>query len=206
MNQDYAFVADPDSRLCNRMVLDHHYSHLVPTAVVYRAGLIDSAGDLAAVVMFSVPSTRWGEPVRELARLVRLPNHKPPLTSLIGKACKELRKRGLADLVVSFADSTQGHHGGVYQASSWSYHEMRKPQNDGFIVNGEFIHRRVCNHRYGTSSRRHLAHFFRFMGMTFEEHWDTGKHLYWRSLTHKGDMQAKSLGLKTMPYFKDRLS
>lgn len=203
---EISFVADPDPKLCNEMVLNHHYSHLVPSTVVYRGGLMDDMGCLLAVVMFSVPSTRWGEPVRELVRLVRLPDTRPPLTMLISKACREIRKRKLADIVVSFADSTQGHHGGVYRAASWSYHEMRKPQNDGFIINGEFVHRRVCNHRYGTSSRKHISQFCGFMGMTCEEHWDTGKHLYWRSLTPKGDTQAISLGLKTMPYFKDRLS
>lgn len=201
---DYTFIADPDPKLCDEMVRQHHYSHRPSVVVLYRGGLSDDTGRIVAVVTFTVPSTRWSQPVRELSRLVRLPDTRPPLTMLISKACQELKRRKLADLVVSFADSTQGHHGGVYQAASWAYHEMRKPQNDGFIINGEFTPRRVCYDRYGTSSRSHLAHFFGFMGMTFEEHWDTGKHLYWRSLTPNGDSQAKSLNLKSMPYFKER--
>lgn len=198
----YTFDADPGAEECNDVVVSHHYSHLVPSAVVYRAGFRNTAGDLVAAVLFSVPSTRWGEPVRELARLVRRPDCRPHLSALIGKACHELKRRKIADLVVSFADSTQSHHGGVYQASSWAYHEKRKARIDGFILGGDFVHARVCNHRYGTSSSPRLREIFEVIGVSFSEHWDTGKHLYWRPLTPKGSAQATALGLKSMPYCK----
>ena len=201
----FSFVADPDPKLCDDMIFKHHYSHRPSRVVVYRAGLNNAVGDLVATVSFTASSTRWSQPVRELSRLVRLPDTRPPLTMLISKACSELRKRGLADLVVSFADSTRGHHGGVYQAASWNYHETRKPQNDGFIINGVFTPRRSCFGRYGTSSRSNLLTFCRFMGMTCEEHWDKGKHLYWRALTPKGQGQAMSLGLKSTHYVKNNI-
>ncbi len=114
-----------------------------------------------------------------------------------------MQRRKLADLVVSFADATQGHHGGVYQAASWNYHEQRASQNDGFLIDGEFVPRRTCYGRYGTSSRFVIRDICELWGQTFEEHWDAGKHLYWRALTKTGQQWAKDLQLATMPYVKD---
>lgn len=203
MAETYTFVADPDTKECNALVLQHHYSQRLPVTVTYRSGLVDDSGRLVAAVMFSVPPTRWSKPVRELSRLVRVPGVKPPLTMLISKACKELQRRKLADLVVSFADATQRHHGGVYQAASWAYHEHRAPRNDGFLIDGEFVPGRTCYHRFGTSSRKVVADICEVWGMTFEEHWDAGKHLYWRALTRTGQQWAAELGLQSLPYFKD---
>ena len=140
MAETYTFVADPDTKECNALVLQHHYSQRLPSAVTYRSGLVDDSGR---------------------------------------------------------------HPGGVYQAASWAYHEPRAPQNDGFLVDGEFVPRRTCYGRFGTSSRKVVADICEVWGMTFEEHWDAGKHLYWRALTRTGQQWAAELGLQSLPYFKD---
>ena len=198
----FHFVADAPLHETDDMVRNHHYSHRPATGCRYRAALADDTGRLVAAVMFRLPPTRWSRPVIELTRLVRLPDVRAPLTSLISKACADLRRRKLADLLVSFADSTQGHHGGVYQAASWKYHEQRKAQNDGFLLDGEFVPRRTAYGRFGGSSRVAMRVFCEVWGYEFQEHWDTGKHLYWRALTRQGEQHAKELGLRELPYPK----
>ena len=199
---------DPDVDLAEvrQMVEGFHYSGYIPSAIQYAATLTDSHGGIAAAILFTVPATRWGESVYELARLVRLPGYRPPLTMLISKACKELVKRKGADLIVSFADSTHGHHGGIYQAASWAFHGKRKPACDGFHINGQFVPRRTCNHRYGTSSAVKVPLICAAKGYTAVPHFDCGKYLYWRAMNHSGRQKAERLNLLALPYPKPRVS
>lgn len=199
---DYVFVPDPNRKEAEKLVADYHYSGYVPTNVQYIAG-VEKDGQLVAAIFYTVPATRWSESVFELARLVRHDDYHPPLTQLIGKSVKELKKRKNANLIVSFADNTQGHHGGVYQAASWNFHEMRKPACDAFVINGELVPRRTCNHRYGTSSWKKLPDMLYLAnGDECVPHFDKGKFLYWRALGFSGQQKAKRLGLKTIPYVK----
>jgi hypothetical protein len=120
---------------------------------------------------------------------------------LISRTVKELRKRPDCPAVaVSYADSTQGHHGGVYQAASWNYSCQRAASNDGLMVNGEFIPGRSCNARWGTRSMEKLG--AEHPDWTIEIHWDLGKHLYWIPLTKDGKRVAAELGLEKNPYPK----
>lgn len=198
-----AYVFDPDPPLheVRDLVLAHHYSGRFGNAS-YVAGLRAESGALVAGIAFANPPTRWSEKVLELCRLVRLPDTKPNLTQLIAKACKEIRKRGLGDLLVSFADSTHAHHGGVYQAASWFFHETRQASHDGFYIDGVFVPRRTCNARWGTSSRTDLPAILDLGGIIATPHFDLGKHLYWRPLTRTGELKAERLKLKKMPYPK----
>lgn len=188
------------------LVLKHHYSNRWPGTVqavgVLRedGGLFGDMGPIIAACTFSSPPTRWSEPVWELTRLVRRPDTKPPLTSLIAQTCKMLRRKGCIDLVVSFADWTERHHGGVYQAASWNYHGMREPAMDGLIIEGNFMPGRSCNGKYGTRSATRLAE--QLPGRTIEAHFDDGKHLYWRALNANGKKKAERLGLQMLPYPK----
>jgi len=200
----FSFVADPDRKAAEQLVLDYHYSKRLPSNVQGVFGLNDANGDLVAAIFFSIPPTRWSESVFELTRLVRKDGIKVPLTYLISKATKELRRRKGADLIVSFADNTQGHHGGIYQASSWAFHEMRKPAHDGFLIDGKFVPRRTCNSNWRTSSRTDLPELLWLMGYdwTVVPHYDSGKFLYWKSMGKSGDAKAERLRLGRKAYPK----
>lgn len=197
----FCFVSDPKMSEVSALVEQFHYSGYVPTNVQYCAGL-ELNGQLVAGIIYTIPATRWSEKVFELARLVRHPDYTPPLTKLISKSVKELRRRKGADLIVSFADSTHQHHGGVYQAASWNFHEKRKPSCDAFYVDGQLVPRRTCNHRYGTSSVKEMAEIAYLFGFDCKPHYDTGKILYWRSLDKNGSTKAERLGLKSQGYIK----
>lgn len=180
------------------LVMSHHYSKRVPGSVLMigslhlDGGLFGGDGPMVAAAFFSSPPTRWSEQVIELTRLVR-GDSKVPLTMLVSLSARELKKRG-ADLLVSFADRTQGHEGYVYRACNWNYAGCRDRQNDGHLINGTFIPRRSCYALYGTSSpeklRKILPH------KTVEPHWDDGKHLYWLALGRRGKEKAARLGLE----------
>lgn len=188
----------------NALVMRYHYSGRKPSAVVVcgtmhqSGGLFGDSGPAVAACMLSWPPTRWSEEVLELIRLVRVPEFDGPLTPLISATCKWANRLKVCDLVVSFADSTAGHHGGIYQAASWNYHGKRETRMDGVVVAGKFVPGRMANDRWGTQSPAKLAE----MGITAEPHYDTGKHLYWKPLSRKGKAKARRLGLECNAYPK----
>ena len=169
-------------------------------AVRRSGGLFGDFGDaIDAAAVFSIPPTRWGENVIELLRLVRRPNYNAPLTELLAFSCRWLRKAGVP-LLVSFADWTQRHHGGIYQAAGWNYAGCRDRRMDGVVIDGQFWPGRSCNSRWGTRSTDKLREIMPTRAI--EPHYDDGKHLYWRALSVAGKTRAKRLGLQVRHYPK----
>jgi hypothetical protein len=180
-----------------QMVLRHHYSRRVPSNVQMvgslhlDGGLFGGDGPMVAAAFFSIPPTRWAEPVIELTRLVRAEN-RAPLTLLVSRCVAALRRQG-HDLVVSFADRTQGHEGYVYRACNWRYAGCRQRAMDGVTIDGAFYPGRTCNSLYGTGSPDKLRAIM--PNKTIEPHYDEGKHCYWVALGRKGTAKAARLGL-----------
>lgn len=187
------------------LVKAHHYSRRMAGNVQYvctwheAGGLFGDFGVAVAACTFSIPPTRWAKPVLELSRLVRSPQCNRPLTAFLSLAMSMLKRRG-ESLVVSFADMTQSHHGGIYQAASWQFSDYREPRQDGLIVNGTFVPGRSCNSRWGTRSPSRLAE--RLQGQDIVPHYDEGKFLYWKALNAKGRRDAAELNLRNVPYPK----
>lgn len=184
------------------MVLAYHYSKRVPSNVQMigslhlDGGLFGGDGPMVAAAFWTIPPTRWKEPVIELARLVR-GDERVPLTLLVSLCVRELKKRG-NDLLISFADKTQGHEGYVYRASNWRYSGKLERRMDGLMVNGQFIGGRACNHKFGTRSPDKVKGLK--PGWTIEPHFDQGKHCYWLPLGKKGEEKAARLGLVGVQY------
>ena len=180
------------------LVMRYHYSKMVPSNIQFvgtlhlSGGLFGDRGEAVAAAVFSIPPTRWSEDVLELSRLVRVPEYKPPLTFLISMCCKKLKSHGW-DLIVSFADNTQGHEGIVYRASNWNYHGKRERRMDGLIINGVFVPGRTCNSLYGTRSPSKLKKIKPHL--LIQPHYDEGKFLYWKPLGRIGEKKAGRLGL-----------
>lgn len=166
-------------------------------------GLFGDYGPALAAVVFSVPPTRWSEAVWELSRLVRRDDVNVSLSKLISQATSFIKRSAMTDLLVSFADFTQGHHGGIYQACSWNFDGRRNRSNDGCMINGTFVPGRSLNSKYGTRSPEKLR--ILLPGETIEPHFDEGKFLYWRALNRRGEKQALRIGLDKKPYPKPKL-
>lgn len=107
------------------------------------------------------------------------------------------------NLLVSFADSEEDHHGGIYQSASWVYDGLRNSRLDGFNVDGDFIPARTCNATYGTSSIEKLRK--KLPSKKIEPHFDSGKHCYWKALDKEGMQKAMRLGLRSQAYPKPML-
>lgn len=180
------------------LVCKHHYSRRAPSNIQHvttahlSGGLFGDKGEALAAVIFSIPGTRWSVNVLELSRLVRVPSVKVPLSAMVSAAVRRIAKKNLTDLLVSFADRTQGHEGYVYRACGWNWSGTRERRMDGVIVDGVFVPGRSANSRWGTRSPSMLAD----LGVTAEPHYDEGKHIYWKALTPKGEREAKLVGLE----------
>lgn len=187
------------------LVRQFHYSRRMPQNILHcyairsAGGLFGDKGDVLAGVIFSHPPTRWSEQLAELSRLVRHPDCDVPLSKLIAFSCHWL-KLAKRPLLVSFADKTQGHHGGIYQACGWNYDGCRDRRMDGLLIDGRFIPGRTCNHTFGTQSPDKVRELH--PNKSIEPHYDEGKHLYWKPLMVAGRTMAKRLGLKAIPYPK----
>jgi hypothetical protein len=193
-------------REAESLVLQHHYTHRCPTVMQYvgtmhtDGGLFGDQGQTIAAVIFAQPFAKWREPVLELTRLVRHPNHKPPLTQLIAKTCDAIKRAGKFDLLISYADTAESHHGGVYQAASWNYHGLRAVgSSTGLIIDGAYTSDRTLSHEYGTRSATRIREI---TGKEVMQVNSEGKHLYWRALNKRGNKRAKRLDLETRPYPK----
>ena len=80
-------------------------------------------GESTAAAVFTAPVNRYfGKGSVELARLVRTPEEPVPMTWFLSRCVRELKKdpRRLRFLI-AYADTTVGHHGGVYQAANFMF-------------------------------------------------------------------------------------
>lgn len=133
-----------------------HYSARMPSGALVKVGVWED-GQFIGVVLFGRGAIhRIGSPYglkqTECIELVRvaLTKHSAPVSRIVGVAIKMLHRQSPGiRLLVSFADDSHGHHGGIYQAMNWTFvGDVRTPTN--VIVNGEPIHRRSAHAKYGT--------------------------------------------------------
>ncbi len=136
-----------------------HYSANMPQGgrAKYRYGVWEDEQFIGAVVYGASPSPSCGKSIglgrNEVLELVRvaLDTHRTPTTRIVAVANRLLAAEvpGLR-LLVSYADTAQGHDGTIYRAGNWLY--AGSVVKEPIRVNGKPVHRRVLNHRYGTSS------------------------------------------------------
>lgn len=113
------------------MVREHHYARGGSNTAVYVHGLYQRAtGNLHAVAWW-LPPTRvacesvnredWRK-VLSLTRMVALPGTpKNACSFLLARSVKLIRADGRFCSLVTYADESQGHTGGVYRAANWQY-------------------------------------------------------------------------------------
>lgn len=191
---------------CKDIITKEHYSHRLPSAVKLCFGEVDYGPPrrTLACCVFSLATGRWPEEVWELTRLVRLAEYEVPLTKIVSRCLGQIRQTKEIDLVLSFADAEEDHHGGVYQACSWVYDGIRSDRLDGFNIDGQFTPARTCNANHGTSSVEGLKRVL--PDCVIEPHFDSGKHCYWKALSKEGMAKAIRLGLRSRPYPKPMLA
>jgi|LakMenE01Jun11ns_1017448.scaffolds.fasta_scaffold9654387_2 hypothetical protein len=134
-----------------------HYSKTLPVPPMVHIGVWEH-GEFVGCVLFARGATGhllspYGLQQVEGCELVRiaLSKHKTPVSRIVRLSIILLRKKcsGLR-LIVSFADPSKGHHGGVYQAGGWIYAGQSAPSSMYRDANGKLWHSRMIS----TSGRK----------------------------------------------------
>ena len=85
----------------------------------------------------------------ELTRLVVDRDVKNGASILVGRSLQMLSEKPSA--IISYADSSQGHCGIVYQATNWIYTGAVTAHDSLYMVNGEKLHPMTLRDRYGVT-------------------------------------------------------
>lgn len=105
-----------------------HYSKCLPVGKLVKIGAWEDGKFIGVVLFGRGASPQLGKPYKlnqdECVELVRigLSKHSTTVSRIASLAIKFLRRSNpKLRLIVSFADQSQGHHGGIYQAGNWIY-------------------------------------------------------------------------------------
>ena len=123
-------------------ILQKHYAHRMP-CVQYAFGLYEDRC-LRGVVTYGTPSSATlrigvcgeGFTVLELNRLCIDSDNANAASILVGRSLRDLPPC----VVVSYADTSQGHVGYVYQATNWIYTGLSAKRTDWHIDGMEGLH------------------------------------------------------------------
>ena len=133
-----------------------HYSQCLPAGKTVKIGVWENGSFIGCVIFSRGANASLGKPYGftqlescELTR-VALDKHSTPVTRIVSIALKFLKRHNPGiKLVISFADTEQGHHGGIYQGGNWIYSGMTKSA-DEYLVFGKRMHGRSMRATWGT--------------------------------------------------------
>lgn len=129
---------------CAPFILGIHYAKRWPS-ISYAFGLFDGS-ELIGVVTYGTPPSsplrrgiagdEYSTKVLELNRLCLKYNRKNEASRLVGASLRMLPE----SIVISFADTEQGHKGYVYQACNFTYHGLSAKRTDWKVKGKEHLH------------------------------------------------------------------
>lgn len=143
-----------------------HYSRKMPSSKSVHFGAWEDSRFIGAVIYGRGANHhmagQYGLRITEVAELTRvaLDRHQTPVTQIVASTLRQLRAQnpGLR-LVVSYADTAQGHLGVIYQAGGWIYTGPATPQKR-IRLRGRLYHKRTVSDRYGRADmpwlRQHI--------------------------------------------------
>lgn len=130
-----------------------HYSRSIPSASV-KIGAWENDKYIGVVIFGRGAASEIGSPYNlpqdQICELVRiaLTKHETQTSRILALALKFLKKSNPGiRLVVSFADTEQGHHGGIYQATGWIFEGSK--EYHAYLVHGKKTHPKTLHSRYG---------------------------------------------------------
>ena len=125
-----------------------HYSKCLPVGKLVKVGAWEDGKFIGVVIYGRGATPHLGSPYGlgqdECVELVRiaLKTHKAPVSKIASIAFRFLKKSNVKlRLIVSFADQSQGHHGGIYQAGNWIYAGQGEPAKF-YRIHGKLTHPR----------------------------------------------------------------
>lgn len=123
-----------------------HYSKCLPAGKLVKIGAWEGGRFIGVVLFGRGASPTLGNKFRlgqsgcvELVRIA-LTGHSSKVSRIASVAMRFLKKAnpGLR-LIVSFADPSQGHHGGIYQAGNWLFCGDSPPTIE-LMIKGRWVH------------------------------------------------------------------
>lgn len=144
---------------CAPFILDIHYARRWPS-ISYAFGLFKRS-ELIGIVTYGTPPSAplrrgiagdsYKADILELNRLCLKHNEKNEASMLIAGSLKQLPK---GKIIISFADTSQGHQGVVYQAANFIYCGLSAKRTDWKIRGKEHLHgQTVADEFRGTANR-----------------------------------------------------
>lgn len=140
-----------------KAVMRWHYSKRMPIGRLVCHGVWE-LGAFVGVIMYGRGAskelgTQWGCTSLECCELVRIalaPGRKVPTSRALSVSLRMLRKSSPdLKLVVSFADSAQGHVGKLYQSTNWVYAGLTAPAPT-YLYKGRWCHlREIASGAFG---------------------------------------------------------
>lgn len=143
IKQKYS-VKSIENHLCKEWVLYKHYAKRIPP-IEYSFGLFNINNIIEGIVTYGTPVSSalrklWNNEykVMELNRLVINEGLEKNVLSFL--VSQSLNKIPHPMVVVSYADTSQNHHGYIYQATNWIYTGLSLPFNDYYVKGMEHLH------------------------------------------------------------------
>jgi len=125
-----------------------HYSGCLPMGKLVKVGAWEDDKFIGVVIFGRGATPNLGKPYgldqTECVELVRiaLRDHETPVSKIAAIAIRMLKKSNPnVRLIVSFADRSQGQHGGIYQAGNWVYNGEGQPATF-YMIKGKLTHPR----------------------------------------------------------------
>jgi len=133
-----------------------HYSKCVPAGKLVKIGVWERDVFKGVILFSRGANSDLGSPYGlsqyeccELSRIA-LDSHISNVSRMMSVSLSYLKKQSPSmRLVISFADTEQKHHGGIYQAANWTYSGMSKSA-DEYVVFGKRMHGRSMRAKFGS--------------------------------------------------------
>lgn len=123
-----------------------HYSRSLPVGKTVKVGAWEDARFIGVVIFAYGANNNIGKPFnlqqQQCCELVRvaLHRHSVPVSRIVALAMKRLKQSNPGiRLIVSYADTAQGHHGGIYQAGNWLFVGTSEGATQ-YVLNGRVVH------------------------------------------------------------------
>ena len=127
-----------------------HYSGCLPVGKLVKVGVWECGKFIGVVLFGRGASPNLGKPYAlpqsECVELVRvaLTSHESRVSRIVSIAMMFLRQSNQnLRLIVSFADQSQGHYGGIYQAGNWIYAGQTSKSKEYWYKGRKFHSRQI---------------------------------------------------------------
>lgn len=186
---------------CAPFILGIHYAKRWPS-ITFRYGLFNN-GELVGVITYGTPPSaplkvgiagvEYAQDVLELNRLCLKYNIPNEASMLVSASLKLLPKD---KIIISFADTEQGHVGTVYQACNFTYHGLSAIRTNWKVKGKEHLHGQTVADEFRGVPNRAAAMRAKY-GDAFYLEVRPRKHRY---IYLTGSKKYKKLAMKAIKY------